>query len=321
MNHLDNFSLWELARDGCEQTFAEKLLTHKHDLEMVGTGGLGYTASPLSVAVQYGNSEIVDICLENGANPNSFDIRGRTPLFHAMKSTGLAVTTTLLKYNADVSIPDDNGNTPLIRATRQGLSGLVMLLIENKSDISAKNKDGDTSLHFSAVMGDVGCMKILIENGADLSAKNSDGQTALHDAARCGHFACIKILIDNRCNIDCRDDSGWTPLFAAVCDSREDAVQILIQYGADPYLAAYINGETPLEHALTSEREVNNPSHRPCFRRPWSRIRVLLQDEIARRDRIERREAVAMGQHDRLGKGSKLYELDEGVMGILKNFL
>ena len=348
MNHLDRFSVWELARDGCAETFTEKLLEHQDELETIGGVSQPYfTGTPLSVAAEYGNSEIVQICLENGANANSVDSRGRTPLFHAMTTKGLGATMSLLqhkadvsipdrngitplicaiKYNlpglvmllidngADVSIPDRNGNTPLIHAIKKDLPGVVMLLIQNGADPCAKHIDGETSLGFAIMKGYFGCMKILIEKGADLFAKNSDGQTVLHVAAEQGQFGCMKILLDRHCNINCRDDSGWTPLHAAIRAGREDSVRILIHYGAAP-------DTTDMEYALTRERAVNHPSHKACYRRPWSTIRILVEKEIKRRDDIVRREAIAMGLHDRLGKGSRLYPLDEGVVGIIRQYL
>ena len=186
MSHLDGFSVWDLARQGCAENFTEKLLTlaDKNELETIGGMSRPYfTGTPLPVAARYGNSAIVQICLENEANPNTVDSRGRTPLSHAMTTKGLGATLSLLRHNADVSIADRDGNTPLIYAIENDLPGLVMLLMEKGADPRVKNIGGEASLHFAARKGHVGCMKILIENGADLCATDWGGRTVLHIAA------------------------------------------------------------------------------------------------------------------------------------------
>jgi ankyrin repeat protein len=320
MTSLDEFSVWCLAREGCAETFTEKLLTHKHELDMVEALTGAFTGTPLSVAAEYGRSEIVQICLENGANPNTVDICGRTPLYHAMTTDGLGATMSLLRYKADVSIPDKFGITPLVKAIEKDLPGLVMLLVENGADMSAKNMFGETSLHMAASKGFLGCFTILIEKGADLCATDCYGKTVLHVAAEKGSFGCIKILMDKGCNINCLDNYGVTPLHAAIRNGKEDSVRILIQYDADP-LTTDFGGETPLGNALARECAVHHPSHKAVYRRPWSTIRILVQEEIAWKDRVTRREAIAMSQHERLGGGSRLYQLDQGVLGMLAEYV
>ena len=82
-----------------------------------------------------------------------------------------------------------------------------------------------------------------------------------------------------------------------------------------------MDGETPFENALAHERAVKHPCEDARYRTPWSTIRILVQKDIEWRDRIVRREAVAMSQHDRLGEMSELHKLDEGVMGMITKHL
>ncbi|KAL8608937.1 hypothetical protein ACOMHN_062686 [Nucella lapillus] len=67
----------------------------------------------LHFASSQGNELIVKILLDKGANPNSRDILGNTPMHLAAITGHVPVVTLLLKAGTDVQSEDKNGRTPL----------------------------------------------------------------------------------------------------------------------------------------------------------------------------------------------------------------
>jgi hypothetical protein len=95
---------------------------------------------------------------------------------------------------------------------------------------------GTTPLMAAALYGDADLMKRLIGMGADAGAANVAGATALMwalpDAAR------MRPLIEAGVNVDARSDERRTALvIAAGIVGAEDAVRLLLEYGASPFPA------------------------------------------------------------------------------------
>ena len=79
-------------------------------------------------------------------------------------------------------------------------------------------------------------MKALIARGADV---NKTGWAPLHYAASAGtpqHTAIIALLLENHAYIDATSPNGTTPLMMAAHYGSNDAVQLLLDEGADPTL-------------------------------------------------------------------------------------
>ena len=57
---------------------------------------------------------------------------------------------------------------------------------------------------------------------------------ALHEAAACGNVPRIDKCLKRGASVNARDDKGNTPLHYAYFHNREDVVDRLIAYGADP---------------------------------------------------------------------------------------
>lgn len=79
--------------------------------------------------------------------------------------------------------------------------------------------------------------------------RESAGWTPLHAAAWSGRIDAVEKLIEEGADVNARDEFGDTPLHAAVIQGREDVARLLISKGADPD-AKDKSGWTP---ALTAE--------------------------------------------------------------------
>ena len=90
----------------------------------------GFT--PLHMAAHVGHSEIVKLCLENGADINAKSLRTELGFFQRVFQQQLP-----------------NSFTPLHSAAEGGHKDVVELLIKNGADIEAKDKYGATPLFFA----------------------------------------------------------------------------------------------------------------------------------------------------------------------------
>uniref|UniRef100_A0ABD2X5Q4 Uncharacterized protein n=1 Tax=Trichogramma kaykai TaxID=54128 RepID=A0ABD2X5Q4_9HYME len=107
--------------------------------------------------VQHRRKEIVEILLENGANPNQLDREMSTPL-HALSRVGLC-DCALGMYLCDY---------------RRPVEEIVHMLIKKGANIEARNKYGDTPLQAAMSCFDVELARTLMKHGANLESLNED---------------------------------------------------------------------------------------------------------------------------------------------------
>jgi ankyrin repeat protein len=84
--------------------------------------------------------------LAGGANPNVSDSRSWAPLHFAAQARSASVARALLDAGADIDSVDDNGNTPLWRAVfnSRGDGELIRLLREYGADPYRMNSHGQS---------------------------------------------------------------------------------------------------------------------------------------------------------------------------------
>ena len=107
--------------------------------------------SKLHVACNKGTAETVSELLRLGANPNSQDHAGWTPLHDVVAANRLDVAEVLLAAEANPSVPStDERITPLHDAVDSGEAEMVRLLVSYGADREAKNKLGQTPRSLAA---------------------------------------------------------------------------------------------------------------------------------------------------------------------------
>ena len=78
---------------------------------------------------------------------------------------------------ADVDTRDTSGNTPIIVAAQNGHLALCKLLRESHATINAVNARGNSALHYACAYGFDDCFNFLLSAGADDFCQNNDGLT------------------------------------------------------------------------------------------------------------------------------------------------
>jgi uncharacterized protein len=240
--------------------------------------------SALAQAIFYGNNpEAVDILISSGANVNTADDYGVTPLHLACMNQDLTSITKLLVAGADPNKARQTGETPLMSCANLGVTEGVKALIKHGADLEAKeNREDQTALMWAAAEGHAEVVKVLVANSADVHARSrmvpapkphivampeslsvwksnypatvrfpeiSGGFTALHFVAQQGNVDSAKSLLDAGADINSPHQENGSPLLIAIASGHEQLALFLLENGADPNMKDGW-GISPLHYAI-----------------------------------------------------------------------
>lgn len=153
-----------------------KLLIEKGaDVNATTTTGDLQGATPLHIACEFGQTEIVKLLLENKANVNCRLYNGQPPLINACKSGVYEIVEALLKHGADAKLTSAGNTSALHVAVMTGSLEIVKLLLET-SDINLQNEEGNTALHIAYGVQNHEIISELIKHNADTELKNKKGE-------------------------------------------------------------------------------------------------------------------------------------------------
>ena len=145
----------------------------------------------------------------------------------------------LVRTGADVNTRDSFGRTPLMIAAYRGDLAVARALIELGANVNALDHHSYDAATIAAVRDDVEMLRLLLSSGGNARALVGPvGGSALMAAARRGNAAAVAALIDARAPIDHVDYLGNTALLEAVEHGKDDVrhlgvIKALIDAGAD----------------------------------------------------------------------------------------
>ncbi len=154
----------------------------------------------LLVASQNGQSAIVELLLQKGANASDTEPTcGYTALMLACQKADLPTVKVLLKHSAEVNVmsSDEEKITALLIAARSGCHGLVQLLLESGAEVNVRTSDnGFTPLMLASQIGSFDTVESLLDHGAEVNAQRpgSSDITALMFAVS-GHHPKVADLL------------------------------------------------------------------------------------------------------------------------------
>uniref|UniRef100_A0ABD2XNY5 Uncharacterized protein n=1 Tax=Trichogramma kaykai TaxID=54128 RepID=A0ABD2XNY5_9HYME len=220
----------------------------------------------------------VEKFLELGQDPNlRVPETGDSPLHLALNQDyKLKIVALLLRKGADPNIANTEGATPL-HVLRDGYYGndlerIFFKIIDEQHrtlEVDARDKLGNTPLHLALRNDNRNTAESLLRRGADPNLADANGTTALHLICRRDNDDGLLQLFFKICDerhrpvkIDVRDKLGRTPLQWAVANFLPDAIDTLLDRGADlsefafPDASYFGEGRGP-KHYMWGDFELN----------------------------------------------------------------
>ncbi|XP_032286078.1 kinase D-interacting substrate of 220 kDa isoform X10 [Phoca vitulina] len=221
--------------------------------------------TPLMIAAEQGNLEIVKELIKNGANCNLEDLDNWTALISASKEGHVHIVEELLKCGVNLEHRDMGGWTalmwacykgrtevvelllshganpsvtglqysvyPVIWAAGRGHADIVQLLLQNGAKVNCSDKYGTTPLVWAARKGHLECVKHLLAMGADVDQEGANSMTALIVAVKGGYTQSVKEILKRNPNVNLTDKDGNTALMIASKEGHTEIVQDLLDAG------------------------------------------------------------------------------------------
>lgn len=226
--------------------------------------GLAFATSQneLFEAIRNGNSELVKISLNNGADPRGITVDEKTVLHLCAASNNAEIFKMFLQETGEigesiwqVAVVENSSNilnyiksfTPALMriALVNKRKEIVDLFIKAGFDVNTiLDEDGNTALHFA----DETTARLLLENQANIDAKNKAQKTALHNFCERGSLELVKELVKYKADINAETHQKLTPLHLACMLGHQEIVEILLKNGAVPYNKGS-DFQTPLYYA------------------------------------------------------------------------
>jgi len=169
--------------------------------------------SLLHIATLRENVEFIDIILSKGADIETTDELGVTPLIMACQRSPKLIPI-LIERGADINALYKSKSEVLAGAASYGNVESLKVLVEiHGRDIEAKTEQGHTPLACALTWGEEEAALYLIEKGANVHWKSQEwSQTALHFAAKERLVKVVEELLKRDVDVDAKDAKGWTPL-------------------------------------------------------------------------------------------------------------
>jgi ankyrin repeat protein len=207
-------------------------------------------ATPMELAAAAGRFDMVKLLFEHGAGFT--DPNGRCALATAAQGGNLDVLAFMLDNGADVNGRYKNGRTALHFAAEQARTEFVKLLLEYGADVEIRGGryDQHTALFATvekSIYNDlddqfIETAKLLLEAGANVDTRGFGPHTPLMWFYRqlqtnpSPNFGLIKLLIEYGADVNINIEGYRNPMVYAVEAKNLEALRILLENGADPFM-------------------------------------------------------------------------------------
>jgi ankyrin repeat protein len=128
--------------------------------------------------------------VDNGESLEATDYRDQTPLIMAAEYGEMEIVRYLVEQGANVNATTpvgDGEQTPLRKAIERGDYEMVRFLVQNGAEVNQENQFGWTPLMTAARTGNIEIMRYMLDEGADPTARTESGQTITRIASDAGY--------------------------------------------------------------------------------------------------------------------------------------
>jgi ankyrin repeat protein len=123
---------------------------------------------------------------------------------------------TLCELGADINTPDEHGYTPVYAAAQEGCTKAIRVVCELGADIHTPDKEGVTPAYVAAYGGHEKVVKLLRKLGADVNVPSEFG-TALDIARELGHHVVAEKLTKYTSQCQCCGKKATAAVKLSAC--------------------------------------------------------------------------------------------------------
>lgn len=149
------------------------------------------TTITLIIALLFSNPFVNEPKIED---QSTTDITLSENVISAIENIDIVSLNIHLSEGANVDTVDQRGNTPLMLASKIGNPRIARILLAHNPNINAKNYKGETALMIAAENGQYYIARQLVVRGANVHEKNANGLTAMEIAIRNGQPQIVSLL-------------------------------------------------------------------------------------------------------------------------------
>ena len=137
-----------------------------------------YLNNAIELASRLGHLKIVKYLVEHGANVNTMNREGQTPLNSAARWGNIDIVKYLISKGADVNLK--KSFTALMNAAENAQYAIVKYLVEHGANVNLQDEIGETALIKASSRNFFEIVKYLVEHGANVNIKSDTNRTALN---------------------------------------------------------------------------------------------------------------------------------------------
>lgn len=184
----------------------------------------------LDTAIRLNRFDIIKLLVEFGEDVNKMTISKKSSLMEACWYGNLEIVEYLIKQGADVNYHSSNG-TPLVYAVAKNDLEIIETLLKNAANIHLSNEDNDSILFGAITNGSYDIIRYLVDNGASINMTNRLGETPLMKAVEWGDYETTKYFVENGANIHAQNNLGESVLYYAILGGNTEIVRMLVHGG------------------------------------------------------------------------------------------
>ena len=247
------------AADNDKPDMAKLLLDNHADPNLCQPGD----QTPLMRAAEKNELGIVPMLLAHGADANahisSGQFEGWTPLYYAIFANAPDIVQLLLENKADPNVVanhlrmqqayntaneqvvEHKGATPLLYAILRRQPDIVRILLAHQADPNLADTGKTTPLIAALSLYDTKSVELLLQSGANVNAQNDQHQSPVNIVVNFQPADLLKLILTHHPNLEVQDANGWSPLQNAIYNrpapgqgGNLEAAQLLLEAGADP---------------------------------------------------------------------------------------
>ena len=177
--------------------------------------------SPLTIAVNLENEEMVKLLLRHGADPSLEYKFGESILGFALDTENKSIIKLIRKA---LQGQLQKLNEELFQAIEKEEVKKVGELLDYRANPNAQNSAGWTPLMLASVKENLDIPKLLLKKGADPNLSNKKGWTPLMSASKAGHVPIVKLLLEAGAEPRAQSETGWT---ASELSNNNDILKLL----------------------------------------------------------------------------------------------